>query len=407
MSVIDRALNGMFSKRSASQTVSTGNDFFGFLSSGGKGMGAVGYKKALKLPAFYNGVDQIGNSLGIIPFNVYRRTDEGRERESGHPVDVLLTREPDGRAGYLTPFLFKKITQTSVLLRGNCLWIIKSDGTGRQKLKFVPWEEVYDIRKMEDQGLVYRTKYGEFLASEVLHFKGFTYDGVIGISVIQHACLQLGVALEIQEFSYTNFTHKGVRQGVITTDKAITATDAKSKIIQGFKTAMAEKSPDRVVVLDEGMDFTPITVTPQEAQVIESARFSIEDIARWLNIPLPKIKSVTQSTNNNIEQQTLDYMSDTMQPWVTNFEEEINKKMFTDAEKGTMYAKGNMNVIVRGDLRSRGEFYSKMVNSGLFTPNEIRELEDKNKKEGGDELRFPVNTQTQEQINQNNDGNEN
>lgn len=375
-------------------------DLLAFAGFGSKGKRHVTYKEALKLPAFYNGVDQISGSMGIIPFQVFKRTAEGRERAYDHPVDRLLS-APDGSQGFLTPFIFKKMTQTSTLLRGNCLWRIKTGNDGVQKLKYIPWDDVTDVRKIEaengDISIVYITKNGNLLASEVLHFKGYTDDGICGISVIRYACEQLGIALEIQDFSYTNFEHKGARQGVISTDRSV-SVDAKKLLATGFKAAMDDKTPTRVAVLDENMQYTPIAVTPQEAQLIESARFTVEDIARWLNLPPHKIKSMQQSTNNNIEQQSLEYLSDTMQPWVTNFEEELTKKLFTETEKKTLYVKGNMNVILRSDMKSKGEYYSKMVNSGIFLANEVRELEERNTLEGGDKLRIPVNTQTQEQI---------
>jgi len=372
--------------------------------SGNAKMPLVNYKQALKLSAVTNAVDQISSSLGVIPFNVFKRTAEGRERDFSHPVDRLLRSEPDGENGFLTPFIFKKISQTSVLLRGNCLWQIKTDGGGNQKLKYIAWDDVYDIRKIKDINgdtvLVYMTKDDNLLANEVLHFKGWTFDGIIGVSVIHYASVQMGAALAMQAFSYTSFDNKGMRMGVISTDKP-TTPEAKVKIKAGVQNAFAEKDPTRVVVLDEGMKFDPITVTSQEAQLIESSRFSIEDVARWFNIPLPKIKSASQSTNNNIEQQTLDYSTDTMLPHVTNFEQEIDKKLFTRAEKETHYCKGNMSVILRADLKSKGEFYSKMVNSGIYLANEVREMEEKNTLEGGNELRIPVNTQTQTQIDNN------
>lgn len=403
---------GFLASALRSETVGVGSDSVGPTSSlydllsyagfGVKGKRHVTYKQALKLPAFYNGVDQISGSMGIIPFQVFKRTAEGRERAADHAVDRLLA-APDGAEGFLTPFIFKKMSQTSVLLRGNCLWIIKTGNDGVQKLKYCSWDDLYDIRKIEndngDKTLVYVTKDGNFLASEVLHFKGYTDNGICGISVIKYACEQLGIALEIQDFSYTNFEHKGARQGVISTDLAV-KVEAKKLLANGFKAAMADKNPTRVAVLDEGMKYTPIAVTPQEAQLIESARFTVEDIARWLNLPPHKIKSMQQSTNNNIEQQSLEYLSDTMQPWVTNFEEEITKKLFTEQEKKIYYVKGNMNVILRSDMKSKGEYYSKMVNSGIFLANEVRELEERNGLKGGEELRIPVNTQTSDQIEQ-------
>ena len=154
------------------------------------------------------------------------------------------------------------------------------------------------------------------MASEVLHFKNFSHNGIVGVSVITNAAQQLNLAIEVQEFSATNFQNKGVRQGVVESEKTITT--GKQAIVSGIKAAFSEKDATRVAVLDEGMKWKAITITPQEAQIIEQSRFSIEDIARWLNIAPHKIKSLQQSTNNNIEQQSLDHVSDTIQPHITN-----------------------------------------------------------------------------------------
>jgi HK97 family phage portal protein len=178
---------------------------------------------------------------------------------------------------------------------------------------------------------------------------------------------------------------------------------AKKAIREGWRNAMAERSADRVVVLDEGMTFTPIAITPQEAQIVEMAKFGIEDIARWFNIPLHKIKSMGNSTNNNIEQQSLDYAVDCIHPYVTNIEQEDGKKLFTKKEKEAgFYIHGNLNVLLRADIKSKGEYYSKMANSGIHSRNEIRALEDMNPgPELLNEFLTPVNTFTEKQIENN------
>jgi HK97 family phage portal protein len=209
--------------------------------------------------------------------------------------------------------------------------------------------------------------------------------------------MQLGLSLKTQELSITNYENKGVRQGVIETDKIL--SKGKDGIISGWRNAMAEKSADRVAVLDEGMKFKPITITPQELQLIEQSRFNVEDIARWFNIAPHKIKSLQQSTNNNIEQQSLDHVSDTIQPHVTNIEQEFAKKLLTTKEKATHFCKGNLNVLLRADIKSRGEYYSKMLTSGAYSRQEVRALEDMDKgPEFLGEFLTPVNTFTESQL---------
>lgn len=398
MSIIDRAFSDMFSDKRSSHEPgnSVMGGFFGFFDFGSKTEN-INYRKALKLSAVYNAVDQISSSNGIIPYGVYRKTNKGSDRLNDHPIDKLISSEPDGSEGFLTSYIFKKIATISVLLRGNALFRIISNPDGSQKLSYIAWDDVYDIRFSEGR-LVYMVKGNiNLLSTEVLHFKGFTHDGIVGVPVITYAAQQLGMALKVQEFSATSVSNKGVRTGVVETDK--TVTTGKDKIIEGWKTAMQSSGPDRVVVLDDGLKFKPINITPQEAQIIEMSKFSVEDIARWFNIALHKIKSMQSSTNNNIEQQTIDYATDTMQPYVTNFEQEFTKKLFTQSEKGQgVYIKGNMSVILRADSNSRANYYAKAINFGWMDRNEVRKLEELNWREGLDAPLTPANTLTMEQI---------
>jgi HK97 family phage portal protein len=402
MNIVDRAFTDMFSsKRSADAGASTTEfDFWDITGNKGGKLTGVNYKKAMKLSAVYNAVDMLSDSIGIVPFGVYQKTDKGRERRAAHPVDWLLNQDPDGESGYLNAFQWRKLIGTSLKLRGNCLFQIVTNYSGTMYVKYIPWDDVLDIRLSDKGVLSYHIKGNKvLLSSEVLHYKGMSLDGIVGISVITYACINLNLGLEIQQFSYVNFLNKGVRTGVIESDNVLKDDGAKPKIKKAWSSAMQEKSPDRIVVLDDGLKFKPIMLTPQEAQIIESSRFSIEDIARWFNIPLHKIKSLAQSSNNNIEQQSEDYVADSIQPIVTMVEQEESKKLFTLKERKNGYCiKGNMNVLLRADTKSRAEWYSKLVNSGILTANEAREKEDYNSLDGGDVLRFPVNTQTQEQI---------
>lgn len=398
------SLNGAFSEMFTSQkrSAASDNSYFGTFGNGIFSLGTAGtagmnHTKALKLSAFYNGVDQISNDIAKIPFAVYQKEGSNRVSRSDHPAHNLIANEPNS---LMTSFIFRKTMAISVLLRGNALAKINTNTNGKPiSTDFINWDRVKDIR-IKAGVLMYDVQgYSQpLLASEVLHFKNFTHNGIVGVSVITNAAQQLNLAIEVQEFSATNFQNKGVRQGVVETDKVITS--GKEKIIAGIKAAFSEKDATRVAVLDEGMKWKAITITPQEAQIIEQSRFSIEDIARWLNIAPHKIKSLQQSTNNNIEQQSLDHVSDTIQPHITNFEQEYAKKLFMPSEiVNGYYVRGNMNVLLRADIKSRGEYYGKAVNGGWMSRNEVRHLEDLN--DGPillDEYLTPVNTYTEKQI---------
>jgi len=401
------SLNGAFSEMFASQkrSVNTDNSYFsGFggifsLGTSGTNMNA---SRALKLSAFYNGVDQISNDIAKIPFSIYQKDGKDRVSRTNHPAYNVIAIEPNS---LMTSFVFRKTMAVSFLVKGNALAKINSDKAGKPiSTDFINWDRVDDIRIKNGVLLYYVSGYKyPLLSSEVLHFKNFSHNGISGVGVITNAAQQLNLAIEVQEFSATNFENKGVRQGVVETDKVISKDTSKLAIAAAIQGAFSQKDATRVAVLDEGMKWKAITVTPQEAQIIEQARFSIEDIARWLNIAPHKIKSLQQSTNNNIEQQSLDHVSDTIQPHITNWEQEYAKKLFlpSDILEG-YYVRANMNVLLRSDIKSRGEYYGKAVNGGWMNRNEVRQLEDMNAgPELLEEFLTPVNTFTESQIKNN------
>lgn len=406
--MIGKAFSEAFT--STQRSYQSGSLFDGFsLFGSGPGVktSASNYKSSLKIAAVFNAVDQISNDLAKIPFGVYFKNGDDREANTNHPVHKLIAQSPND---YMTPFHWKKTMWTSALLRGNGISVIKVNAAGYPvSLDFVNFDDVYNIYKKDGQILYSIKGYDRpLLSSEVVHLKLFSHNGIVGVSVITYAAQQLNIALELQDYTATLLENKGISRGVITTDKEA-KPEAKLKIINGFRNAMAEKSPERVAVLDEGMQFNSISISPKDAQIVELKEVTVEDIARWFNIAPHKIKSLKQSTNNNIEQQTLDHASDTIQPHTTNFEQELAFKLFTQADinRGA-YIRGNINVLLRSDMRARAEMYSKAIYFGWMSRNEVRKLEEMN--QGPDllnEFLTPTNAYTEELLNNQNNKNGN
>jgi HK97 family phage portal protein len=403
------SLNGAFSEMFTTQkrSASSNGSYYGSFGSGifsfGSGVGSsMNYKKSLTLTAVYNAVEQISNDIAKIPFSVNQKVGNNRESRPNHPAQRLIAFSPNS---LMTTFIFRKTMAISLLLRGNALALIIFDATGNPiETIFINWDRVTNIR-LKNGELVYDVQGFEnpLLASEVIHWKHFTHDGIVGIGPITYGAQQLGLAIEVQSFSASNFANKGVRQGVIETDKSLSKEGLKDAIATSVQGAFSKKDPTRVAVLDEGMSWKAITITPQELQIIETAKFSVEEIARIFNIAPHKIKSLSQSTNNNIEQQSLDHVSDTIQPYITNIEQEYAKKLFT-AKEGVagFYVRGNMNVLLRADIKSRAQWITAMVYCGVMTRNEGRQYEDMN--DGPDFLNehlTPTNQFIEEQIQQN------
>lgn len=407
MSILDGAFSFLGTKRSVQPGQSALFDFNGFLSFGSSSAGVTQKSDSLKISAFYDAVNQISSDIARIPFKIYEKNGKDSIERPDHPAAKLL-KDPNP---LITSYHSKKLTLVSMIVKGNALWRLVFDAMGYPVQKiWIDWDNVFDVRLSGDgQNLLYYIRGYEkpLLDTEVLHYKGMTLNGFVGISVVTYAAEQLGLTLKTQAFSIEAMSNKGVRQGVVETEKTVNP-EGKKSIISGVQNAFSQKDATRVAVLDEGLKWKPITLSAQEIQLIEQQRFNIEDVARWLNIPLHKIKSMTAATNNNIEQQSQDYLGDTLAPWVTNIEEENAKKLIPSFEKGIVYCKGKMEALLRADMKTRAQYYKDMIFSGVMNRNEVRSKEEMNPgPELLNEYLTPTNMYTEKQLENNINVNQN
>jgi len=366
---------------------------------------AVNDKTALALSAVYNAVDQISNDIAKLPKGVYYIDEnEHRHRERTHPVDYLISKRANPST---TQFNFHKALMVQALLKGNGLAVIlRNPETGYQEgFELVQPENLKKIYK-KGGSVFYSVKgYGTLSSEDVIHIPGFSFNGITGVSVFRYAAQNLGAALSAETFADENFKSKGLLAGIIKTDKVGMAPEAKAKIANAMEGRLAKGGSHNIGFLDEGMDFKEITTSASEASLIDWKKISIEDVARWFNIAPHKIKHLDKATYSNIEQQSLEHGSDTIAPWVKRFEEEYDAKLFREDERASFYVRFNTNALVRTDIKTKSEYYSRAINYGWHTRNEVRALEDYNALEGLDDPLTPANTFTQDQLEkQNADG---
>lgn len=353
-------------------------------------------KTAFTLSAFYNGVDQLSNDVAKLPKSVKRKVGAYRNDIPEHPVNYLISQSPNA---LMTSFDFFKVVVVLVIIKGNAFARIKRNAFTAKVESFTLWNsEDVKVYKSGDK-LVYDHKGDLFDAEEVLHFKHFTFDGIMGISLISFAAKQLGISLDSQDFQQTVYKDRGMGYGVIESDLPV-KKENKIIIEESFSSKMASASKFKVPMLDEGMKYKSISVTPAEAQFLESNKAGVLDVARWLNIAPHKLKDLTNANYSNIQQQSIEHIQDSMLPWIMPMEQEINRKVFSEKEKADHYVKFNEKVLLRGDLQARKDFYTAMVYSGNMTRNEVRALEDMNPLEGLDEPLQPVNMQALSLANQ-------
>lgn len=384
MSVLDQIFQV---NRSQSGTLVSSGGLFGmsFLNSGSGTLANT--RSALGISAFFNGVDQITNDIAKLPKGVFLKYGNTRESLTDHPVNYLLNVEPNN---LMTAYDFWKVIGVSVLLKGDGFAkIIRNQISGlEENYIFLNWEDVKVFKS--GQKLYYNYK-GENLPSEdMLHFKGFSFDGLKGVGVVTFAAKQLGVMLDAQNYSSDIYKDRGIGYGVIESDKDVNS-DNKKAIEDGFAAKMSSKNKFKVPMLDSGMKYKNISITPAEAEFLETNKYGVLEVCRWLNINPHKIKDFSAGTYSNVYQQSIEHVQDSIVPWTTRIEQEVTRKTFVrDSNK---YFRMNVNALLRGDLTSKKDYYTAMTYAGVYTRNEIRALEEMNPIDGLDEILQPVNMQ--------------
>ena len=364
---------------------------FGWLGFGGTTVDATvaNGKTAFTLPAFYNGVDQLSNDIAKLPKSVKKKNGSNREDYTDHPVNYLISDYPNDM---MTSFDFWKVIVISIIIKGNGFAeIIRNENTGR--IVAIIHRDSDDVTVFESGNrLLYQYKGRTILSDDMLHFKAFSFDGKIGVSVIRFAAKQLGISIDAQNYQSTVYKDRGIGYGVIESDIAV-KSENKKMIEDGFTSKMSSQNKFKVPMLDEGMKYKSISVSPAEAQFLESNKNGVLEVCRWLNIAPHKLKVLDNANFSNIQHQSIEHVQDSILPWIIRCEQELKHKLFTDSEKATVYVKFNEKVLLRGDLEARKNYYTALVYAGVMTRNEARALEDMNPIDGLDEILQPVNMQ--------------
>ena len=354
----------------------------------------VSYNSMLGLPAFYCGTRMISETVGSLPLNVYkRRPVRGQDVWRSHPVHFLLHNEPNPE---MTAMSFRQTLCSHAIGYGNAYAEIvrRGDGMPAQLWPLGPdrvralraddgvlW---YEVRKL-DGGVAYIPYY------DMLHIPGLGFDGIQGYSLMHVALESIGINLAQQKYEGKFFSNGGHISLAAETDNVL-KEDTFNRL-KGELNAklMGLDNAHRIALLEAGIKLKPLNINNVDAQLLEGKRFSVEDWARWLNMPPHKLKEMTHATFSNIEHQNIEWVVDTIRPWLIRFEQEYDRKLFR--QKNIFYSKHVVEGLLRGDQKSRYEAYAIARNWGWMSPNDVLELEDRNPLEGdiGDIYLVPGN----------------
>jgi HK97 family phage portal protein len=354
-------------------------------------------ENSLQFSAVYACVNVIADQLASFPKGIYKWVNE-RERQSkfDHPLQYLVDTEPNE---FYSAFDFWHSITASVLLWGNGFAkIVRDQEYNVTGFWFYHPSEITIYYGMVGNQWILFYQVNEtnerIPQRDMLHFKGLAFDGVQGKSVIAaFAKESIGLSVAAEKFGAKFFGNDTLMTKYLSHPAAL-SEDAKKYLQQSWQTSNAGlENAFKLKILEEGMKLENVGIPPEQAQFIATRQHQVEEICRWFKVQPHLIQHLLRSTNNNIEQQGIEFVTMTLTPWVTRFENELNRKIFTEKEKKKLYLKFNMNSLLRGDITARTAFYSKMFEIGAYSPNDIRELEDRNPREDGkgDEYYHPLN----------------
>lgn len=338
-------------------------------------------RTAMQMTAVYSCVRILSETLASLPLHIYESSETNSRKATKHPLYKLLHDEPNPE---MTSFIFRETLMTHLLLWGNAYAQIIRNGKG-EVLALYPL--------MPDRMRVDRDEYGqlyyEYMLSDsdanakesgavrlstqdILHIPGLGFDGLVGYSPIAMAKNAIGMAIATEEYGAAFFANGATPSGILTHPGVIKNPEAMR---ESWSKGFGGRNSHKVAILEEGMNYTPISIAPNEAQFLETRKFQLNEIARIFRVPPHMVGDLEKSSFSNIEQQSLEFVKYTLDPWVSRFEQAITRRLLTDDEKKKYYIKFNVDGLMRGDYQSRMNGYATARQNGWMSANDIRALE--------------------------------
>ena len=347
----------------------------------------VNERTAMQTTAVYACVRILAEAVASLPLHVYEYQDDGGKKlVHDHPLYYLLHDEPNPE---MTSFVFRETLMSHLLIWGNAYAQIIRDGTGRVLGLYPLLPDKMDVQR-DDRGNIYYVysrnsdenpmfkEYGDIRlkAEDVLHIPGLGFDGLIGYSPIAMAKNAVGMTLACEEYGASFFAN-GANPGGVLEHPGVLKDPSKvreswNSVYRGVNNA------HKIAVLEEGMKYQQIGIPPEEAQFLETRKFQINEIARLYRIPPHMVGDLDKSSFSNIEQQSLEFVKYTLDPWVIRWEQSLQRSLLLPGEKGKYFIKLNVDGLLRGDYQSRMNGYAVGRQNGWFSANDIREMENMN-----------------------------
>ena len=373
--------SGLFKSRDK-PTDSTVGSRYTFYMGGSTSGKTVTERSAMQMTAVYSCVRILAEAIAGLPLHVYRyNSDGGKEKAIDHSLYLILHDEPNPE---MSSFVFRETLMTHLLLWGNAYAQIIRNSKGEVVALYPLMPNKMSVDRDENGQLYYqylrsidevggKSETVILKPADVLHIPGLGFDGLVGYSPIAMAKNAIGLAIATEEYGAKFFANGAAPSGVL--EHPGTIKDPQ-RVREAWQSQFGgSQNSGKIAVLEEGMKYTPISISPEQAQFLETRKFQINEIARIFRVPPHMVGDLEKSSFSNIEQQSLEFVKYTLDPWVIRWEQSIMRTLLTPEEKKSYFVKFNLEGLLRGDYQSRMNGYATARQNGWMSANDIRELE--------------------------------
>ena len=375
-----RIFQNIFKPRASNHLAGSGPRFFFGQSASGAN---VNERTAMSMTAVYGCVRVLAESIACLPLHVYKRGDNGnREKAENLPLYTLLHDTPNDE---MSSFTLRETLMTHLLLYGNAYCQILRNGRGEVIALYPLLPNRMTVERDENGQLSYRyQRYSEepptmegnqviLLPEDVLHIPGMSFDGLVGLSPIAACRNAVGAGLSADEYSSRYYANGAAPMGVLEHPGVIKDPE---KLRESWNAAYGgTKNAGRVAILEEGLKFTPISISPADSQLLETRKFTVEEICRIFRVPPHLVQDLTKTSYNSAEQMSQEFVYYTLLPWCVRFEQAMMRSLLSAEERKHIEIRFNLDGLLRGSYESRMRGYQTAVNTGIFSVNDCRKLE--------------------------------
>ena len=374
-------LFGLFKSRRKARDSLNGSGYR-FMMGGSTSGRKVNEHSAMQMTAVYACVRILSESIASLPVHLYQYESEGNKAKAvKHPLYRILHDEPNPE---MTSFVFRETLMTHLLLWGNAYAQIIRNGKG-EIIGLYPLmpnrmtvdrdksgQIIYQYQMQDSDAHIGKTGYVTLRPSEVLHVPGLGFDGLVGYSPIAMAKNAIGLSIATDEYGAKFFANGATPGGILEFPGTVKNPES---IRESWNKGFSGNNAHKVAILEEGMKYTPISISPEQAQFLETRKFQIDEIARIFRVPPHMVGDLEKSSFSNIEQQSLEFVKYTLEPWIIRWEQSLNRALLTETEKSDYFVKFNVDGLLRGDYQSRMNGYAIGIQNGFMCPNDVRALE--------------------------------